>query len=127
MLSIPTRTHLFVGELTGNDKNVTDVAPEALPPRIVDAYLQAVRDLAKTVGETDVDRSRAQLRDLLGAIEVEATEKEIRFITKKGAVEGNLSRMAGGPSVFVVAGARVGIRAPLISLTLKCGSRALLC
>ena len=57
-----------------------------------DAYLEAVRDLPKTLSNRDVDRSRAHLRDLLGPIEVEATEAEIRFKTKKGALEGTLSR-----------------------------------
>ena len=74
-------------------------------PGVVDRFLAAIDDLPDLLQRTDPDRSREELRRLIGPIEVEADEQEIRFRTKKGAVEGALSRMAGGPSVFVVAGA----------------------
>lgn len=82
----------------------TRLDPAQLAPRIVDKYLQAIDRLPALLTET-ADRAREELRGLIGPIEVESNATEIRFRTKKGAVEGALSRMAGGPSVFVVAGA----------------------
>jgi hypothetical protein len=52
--------------LANKTHTTPQVAPEALPPRIVDAHLEAVRDLPKTPSETDVDCSRARLLELLG-------------------------------------------------------------
>ena len=79
---------------------------EALAPRIVDRNLAAVDALPETVNRLDPDRGREQLRELIGPIEVEADEREIRFNTKEGTVEGALSRMAGGTSAYLVAGGR---------------------
>ena len=53
----------------------------------------------------DVARARTALRDLIGEIQVVATPEEIRFETKKGALEGALVRAAGGQQISLVAGA----------------------
>ena len=56
---------------------------------------------------TDRDNARARtvLRDLMGEIQVVTTPTEIRFETKKGAVEGAFLRAAGGQQTNLVAGA----------------------
>jgi hypothetical protein len=45
------------------------------------------------------------LHNLIGDIQVVATPEEIRFETKKGAVEGAFVRAAGLQQISVVAGA----------------------
>jgi site-specific DNA recombinase len=78
---------------------------EALTPGIVGRYTAAVESLAATLMAADVDSSRAELRRLIGDIDVTADEKEIHFRTKEGAVEYALSRLAGNAkSVCLVAG-----------------------
>ncbi len=82
----------------------TSIDPAQLTPRVVDRYLSAIDRLPELLNGTAPDRAREELRRLIGPIEVEADAEEVRFRTKKGALEGALSRMAGGPSVFLVAG-----------------------
>ena len=48
------------------------------------------------------------LRNLIGDIQNVTTPEEIRFETKKGALEGAFVRAAGSQQVSMVAGARFG-------------------
>jgi site-specific DNA recombinase len=73
-------------------------------PSIVDRYLAAVRRLPETLTKGDVERSRAHLREIMGMIEVEADEREVRFRAESGAVEGGLQRLAGTGQISLVAG-----------------------
>ena len=74
-------------------------------PRLVDEYRALVDDLAESLRSINVDRARAEMRKLIGDIQVNATPDEIRLVTREGAVETALLRAAGDRPVFLVAGA----------------------
>ena len=76
-----------------------------MPAGIDDAWRKAVTGLESVLAAYDITRSRTALRDLIGEVQVIATPEEIRFETKKGAVEGAFVRAAGGQQISVVAGA----------------------
>ncbi len=75
-------------------------------PRIVDQNRELVEDLAETLSSVNIDRARAEIRKLVGDIQVTATPDEIRLKSREGAVEAALLRAAGERQVFMVAGAR---------------------
>jgi hypothetical protein len=95
---------LTLQERPQDEPHVDQAAFQA--PSLVDRYLAAVRRLPETLAKGDVERSRARLRELMGMIEVEADEREIRFRAESGAVEGGLQRLAGTGQISLVAGAR---------------------
>ena len=74
-------------------------------PRIVDQYRELVDDLAESLASVNIDRARAEIRKLVGDIQVNATPDEIRLEASEGAVEAALLRAAGERQVFMVAGA----------------------
>ncbi len=65
-------------------------------------------DLAESLRSINVDRARAEMRKLIGDIQVNATPDEIRLETREGAVETALLRAAGERQVLMVAGACFG-------------------
>jgi len=80
----------------------------ALPAGIEATWRKAVANLETVLTSHDPSRGRAALMDLIGEIRVVTTPEEIRFETKKGAVEGAFVRAAGSQQIRVVAGARIG-------------------
>jgi hypothetical protein len=79
---------------------------ELLNPEVIAVGRKAVGDLETVLATHDVARARTALRDLIGEIQVVTTPQEIRFETKKGAVEGAFVRAASSQQISVVAGAR---------------------
>ena len=75
-------------------------------PGIVDQYRELVDDLAESLASVNIDRARAEIRKLVGEIQVNATSEEIRLESSNGAIEAALLRAAGERQVFMVAGAR---------------------
>jgi len=80
-----------------------------MPAGIDDAWRKAVTGLESVLAAYDITRSRTALRDLIGEVQVIATPEEIRFETKKGAVEGAFVRAVGGQQMSAVAGARFNL------------------
>ena len=78
---------------------------QQMMPRLVDEYRALVDDLAESLRAVNVDRARAEIRKLIGDIQVNATPDEIRLETREGAVETALLRAAGERQVIMVAGA----------------------
>lgn len=78
---------------------------QQMMPRIVDQYRELVDDLAGSLASVNIDRARAEIRKLVGDIQVNATPDEIRLESREGAVEAALLRAAGERQVFMVAGA----------------------
>ena len=78
---------------------------QQIMPRIVDQYRELVDDLAESLASVNIDRARAEIRKLVGNIQVNATPEEIRLEASEGAVEAALLRAAGERQVFMVAGA----------------------
>ena len=78
---------------------------QKMMPRIVDQYRELVDDLAESLASVNIDRARAEMRKLVGDIQVNATPDEIRLEAREGAVEATLLRAAGERQVFMVAGA----------------------
>ena len=76
-----------------------------MPAGIDDAWRKTVTGLESVLTAHDIARSRTALRDLIGEVQVIATPEEIRFETKKGAVEGAFVRAVRGQQISVVAGA----------------------
>ena len=74
-------------------------------PGLVDRYRTLVTDLGNRLRDADIPIARSELRKLIGAIEVQTTEKEIRLLAREGAVEAALLREAGRNQVLMVAGA----------------------
>ncbi len=74
-------------------------------PRIFDQYRELVGDLAESLASVNIDRARAEIRKLVGDIQVIATPDEIRLESREGAVEAALLRAAGERQVSIVAGA----------------------
>ena len=76
-----------------------------LPLRLEARWRAMVSNLESVLKPPDIPRARTALRDLIGEIRVVATPEEIRFETKKGAIEGAFLRAAGGQQINLVAGA----------------------
>ena len=72
---------------------------------IEDRWRAAVANLETVLMAHDPTRSRTVLRSLIGDVQVVTTPEEIRFETKKGALEGAFFRAAGSQQLSVVAGA----------------------
>ncbi len=81
---------------------------QQMMPRIVDQYRELVDNLAESLASVNIDRARAEIRKLVGEIQVNATPEEIRLEASEGAVEAALLRAAGERQVFMVAGAGFG-------------------
>lgn len=99
-------------ELTKLESQQPDTSVETvakLTPRLVDHLRRAADDMPALLRGVNPERGRAVISSLVGDITVRATEAEVSFETKKGAVEGALIRLAGGKHTSVVAGARVVI------------------
>jgi len=64
-----------------------------LIPRLADEYRSLVNDLATTLTSVNVTRARAEIRKLVGEIQVEATPDEIRLHASQG-LEAALLRAA---------------------------------
>jgi site-specific DNA recombinase len=77
---------------------------EALTPRLTDRLVRLAESLPAMLKGVDRERSREELRSLIGVLEVEADEHEVRFLTKKGALEGAFLRLAGNQHTSLVAG-----------------------
>jgi site-specific DNA recombinase len=77
----------------------------ALPTGIEDRWRAKVANLETVLMAHDPARSRTVLHSLIGDVQVITTAQEIRFETKKGAVEGAFVRAAGSQQISVVAGA----------------------
>ena len=105
--AIATRLQAAEAELARLQVQAAKPAPKVatLPSGIEGAWRQAVANLETVLATHDVARARTVLLDLIGEIQVVATPEEIRFETKKGALEGALVRAAGGQQIRVVAGA----------------------
>ena len=73
---------------------------------MVDHYRTLVTDLGNNLHEADIPAARTELEKLLGEIEVQTSETEIRLMARDGAVETALLREAGRNQVLMVAGAR---------------------
>lgn len=112
--SIASRLQAAEAELTRLEAVKPAPKVTELPAGIEDAWRAAVANLEVVVATHDVARARTVLRDLIGEIQVNATPEEIRFETKKGALEGALVRAAGSQQLSVVAGA--GFRICLLRL-----------
>ena len=78
---------------------------EKIMPRLVDEYRELVDDLATSLTSVNVSRARAEMRKLVGDIQVETTPNEIRLLSREGLVETALLRAAGQNQVMPVAGA----------------------
>jgi site-specific DNA recombinase len=94
-------------ELAGLQNAATTVPAfdvEAITPRLVDRYRAAVASLPATLERVDIERARHELKRLIGVVQVEADDQEIRFRTQDGAVETAMRRLAGDQSVLMVAG-----------------------
>ncbi len=63
---------------------------QQMMPRLVDEYRALVDDLAESLRSVNIDRARAEMRKLIGDIQVNATPDEIRLETREGAVETRL-------------------------------------
>ena len=74
-------------------------------PRLVDQYREMVDDLANTLTSVNVNRARAEIRKLVGEIQVQKTPDQIRLMSREGALEAALLRAAGQNQVILVAGA----------------------
>ena len=77
---------------------------EKIMPRLVDEYRELVDDLATSLTSVNVSRARAEMRKLVGDIQVEATPDEIRLLSKEGSFETALLRATGQHQVMLVAG-----------------------
>jgi len=76
-----------------------------LPSGIEGDWRKAVANLETVLTTHDASRGRGTLMDQLGEMRVVAKPEEIRFETKKDAVEGAFVRAAGSQQIYVVAGA----------------------
>ena len=79
---------------------------QQIMPRLVDEYRTLVEDLAGSLTEINVTRARCELRKLIGDIQVNASEHEIRLEASEGAIETALLKAAGQSQVLMVAGRR---------------------
>ncbi|MCC6197228.1 MAG: recombinase family protein, partial [Burkholderiales bacterium] len=77
----------------------------ALTPGLTDRIVRLVSALPTTIRAVSTDRGRAEISDLIGRLDVVADAREVRFLTKKGALERAFVRLAGGQHTSVVAGA----------------------
>jgi hypothetical protein len=77
-----------------------------MPAGIEVRWRGAVANLEIVLMAHDPAQSRTLLHNLIGNIQVVTTAEEIRFETKKGAMEGAFVRAAGGQQISLVAGAR---------------------
>jgi hypothetical protein len=81
-------------------------------PRLVDEYRALVDDLATSLQSVNIDRARAEIRELIGEIQLNATADEIRLEAKQGVVDAALLRAAGQRQVLMVAGACFALSRP---------------
>ena len=100
-LSMKMGLGFFNGDDGKNSKPMTVMQPE-----LKGRWREMVANLETVLEARDVPHVRTALRDVLGEIQVIAAPQQIRFETRKGAIEGDFLRAAGGQHANFAAGAR---------------------
>jgi len=77
---------------------------EPIVPRLEEQYQTKVKGLEATLASGDVAKARTELLDVIGEIDVVTTPEEVRFISRKGAAEFALARVAGLQQINLAAG-----------------------
>jgi site-specific DNA recombinase len=78
---------------------------EAIVPGLEDHYRVKVEGLEATLASGDIAKARTELLDVIGEIDVVTTAEQVRFMSRKGAAEFTLARVAGLEQINMVAGA----------------------
>jgi site-specific DNA recombinase len=98
-------TEAELARLRENQKAATASNIEPIVPLVADHYRAKIEGLEATLASGDVAKVRTELLGVIGEIDIVATPEEVRFISRRGAAEFALARVAGLQQINLVAGA----------------------
>jgi site-specific DNA recombinase len=99
-------TEAELAHLRERDRSTTPLSTiEAIVPRLEEHYVAKVKGLEATLASGDIAKARTELLDVIGEIDVMATAEEVKFMSRKGAAEYAIARVAGLQQINLVAGA----------------------